>query len=56
MRKVYRWCPKGVVVEREECGQLVAFTASEQTCGECGADHGAILEEEGLEARLEGLA
>jgi hypothetical protein len=51
MGKVYRWCPEKVLVECEECGEKPTLTASTRTCGECGADHRAIVEEVGLEAR-----
>ena len=40
--RVYRWRPKNVVVECD-CGQRLALTASETTCGECGADHAAVV-------------
>ena len=53
MGKVYRWCPESLVVECE-CGNTPTLTASKQACGECEADHGAIVEEEvGLETRPE---
>jgi hypothetical protein len=44
MGKVYRWCPGCVVVECE-CGKNPTLTASKAACGECGADHQAIVEE-----------
>ncbi len=53
MGKVYRWCPKSVMIECEECGKNAILTASKSACGECGADHRATVEEEGLEARPE---
>ena len=53
MGKVYRWCPENVLVECEECGENTILTTSKRACGECGADHRAILEEVGLEARPE---
>jgi hypothetical protein len=53
MGKVYRWRPERVVVECE-CGSTLTLTASKQTrCGECGADHRALVEEVGLEAHPE---
>ena len=48
MGKVYRWCPESLVVECE-CGNTSTLTASKQACGECGTDHGSIVEEVGLE-------
>ncbi len=53
MGKVYRWCPESIVVECEKCGASVALTALKRNCSECGADHEAIIEKEGLEARPE---
>jgi hypothetical protein len=50
MGKVYRWWPENVLVECEECGENTTLTASMRACGECGADHRAIVEEVGLEA------
>jgi len=45
MGKVYRWCPESVVFKCE-CGEELVLTASSSTiCGECGADHKAIVEE-----------
>jgi len=50
MGKVYRWCPESVVLKCE-CGEKLVLTASSSTiCGECGADHEAIVEE-ALESR-----
>ena len=51
MGKVYRWRPESVVVECE-CGKKPILTASKTICGECRADHRAIVEEV-LEARPE---
>ena len=51
--KVYRWCPENVLVECDECGENTTLTVSTRACGECGADHRAIVEEVGLEARPE---
>ena len=36
--KVYKWRPENVLIECG-CGELITLTASETTCGECGADH-----------------
>jgi hypothetical protein len=35
---VYRWCPRGVLIECE-CGETVALTASQASCEACGAEH-----------------
>jgi Zn ribbon nucleic-acid-binding protein len=45
MGKVYMWRPESIVVECEECGKKPTLTVSKDTCGECGADHRAIVEE-----------
>ena len=50
MGKVYRWCPESIVVECK-CGKKLTLTASKNVCGQCDADHRAIVEE-ALEARL----
>jgi hypothetical protein len=42
---VYRWCPECVVIECD-CGERLTLTSSMTTCGECGADHGAVAREE----------
>ena len=44
MGKVYRWCPERAVVECT-CGEELTLSALKITCGECGADHAAIVEE-----------
>ncbi len=44
MGKVYRWCPERAVVECT-CGEEPTLSAFRSTCGECGADHAAIVEE-----------
>ena len=36
--KVYKWCPENVVVKCE-CGERLALTSLETTCGRCGVDH-----------------
>jgi hypothetical protein len=51
MGKVYRWCPANVRIECT-CGEEPTLSALRTTCGECGADHKAIVEEV-LEARPE---
>jgi hypothetical protein len=51
MGKVYRWWPESVVVECK-CGKRPTLTAFKKACGECGADHRAIVEGV-LEARPE---
>ena len=52
MGKIYTWRPESAVVECD-CGEELSLTASENAyCGECGADHRAIIEE-ALEARPE---
>jgi Zn finger protein HypA/HybF involved in hydrogenase expression len=53
MGKVYKWRPKSVVVECEECGKKPTLTASKHTCEECGADHRPVVEQL-LEARPDG--
>jgi hypothetical protein len=50
MGKVYMWRPESIVVECEECVKILTLTLSKSACGECGADHRAIVEEVGLEA------
>jgi hypothetical protein len=42
--KVYRWCPANVLVECT-CGEELSLTAFRTICGECGADHAAIVGE-----------
>ena len=42
---VYRWCPECVVIECD-CGERLTLTSSMATCGECSADHGAVVREE----------
>jgi len=46
---VYRWCLECVVVECDY-GERAILTVSTTTCGECGADHAAAVQEE-LNAR-----
>jgi hypothetical protein len=41
---VYRWSPECVVIECD-CGQRLALSGSTTTCGECGADHAAVVRE-----------
>ena len=43
--RVYRWCPESVVIECEVCAKNPILTYSKNACGECGADHGALVEE-----------
>src|SRR4051794_2137951 len=52
MGTIYRWCPESVLIECEVCGKKPTLTVSKDACGECGADHRAIVEEV-LEARPE---
>ncbi len=40
----YRWCPESVVIGCD-CREKLTLTASRTTCGRCGADHAAIVEE-----------
>jgi hypothetical protein len=49
MGTIYRWCPESVLIECE-CGKKPTLTVSKDACGECSADHRAIVEEV-LEAR-----
>jgi hypothetical protein len=51
MGKVYRWCPRSLVLECT-CGEELTLTAFVTTCPECGADHTDIAQEM-LEARPE---
>ena len=45
MGTVYTWCPESAVVECD-CGEkLFLTTSSGRVCGECGANHEAIVEE-----------
>ena len=45
MGTVYTWCPRSAVVECD-CGEkLYLTTSSGKVCGECGANHEAIVEE-----------
>ena len=44
MGKVYRWRPANVLVECT-CGEEPALSAFRTTCGECGANHGGLVEE-----------
>jgi hypothetical protein len=44
MGKAYRWCPERAVVECT-CGEELTLSALKTTCGECGADHAAIVED-----------
>ena len=43
--EVYKWRPESVVVECG-CGKELTLTAASTACGECGADHGAVMREE----------
>ncbi len=43
--RVYRWCPKRVVLECD-CGERLPLTGSMTTRGGCGADHAAVVREE----------
>ena len=43
--KVYKWCPENVVVKCE-CGERLALTSLETTCGRCGIDHGPTVQKE----------
>jgi hypothetical protein len=51
MGKVYKWRPANALVECT-CGEEPTLSAFRTTCGECGADHAAILGEV-LQARPE---
>ena len=44
MGKVYRWCPANTLVECT-CGEELTLSAFRTTCGECGTDHAALVEE-----------
>lgn len=52
MGKVYRWRPESVVVECG-CGEKPTLTASKHACGQCGADHRTVVQDEVSGARLE---
>jgi hypothetical protein len=52
MGEVYTWRPESVVVECD-CGERLTLTASTTTCGECGADHNAVVQEGLSDERLE---
>ncbi len=43
--RVYRWCPKRVVLECH-CGGRLTLTSSMTACDGCGADHVAVVREE----------
>jgi hypothetical protein len=46
MGTVYTWCPEKSAVVECDCGEkLVLTTSSGKVCGECGANHEAIVEE-----------
>jgi len=51
MGKVYRWRPASVLVECT-CGEEPTLSAFRTTCGECGADHAALVGDS-LDARPE---
>lgn len=42
---VYKWRPESVLIECE-CAEMVALTASETTCEECGAEHTGFVRED----------
>ena len=42
---VYKWHPGYVLLECG-CGEGLSLTCSMTTCGECGADHVAVVQEE----------
>ncbi len=44
MGEVYTWRPESVVVECD-CDESPTPTASTTTCGGCGADHKAVVQE-----------
>jgi hypothetical protein len=44
MGKVYRWRPANALVECT-CGEEPTLSAFRAICGECGADHGGLVEE-----------
>jgi hypothetical protein len=53
MGEVYTWRPESVVVECD-CGEKLTLTASSTTtCGECGAEHKAVVQEGLSDERLE---
>ena len=52
MGEVYTWRPESVVVQCD-CGERLILTASTTTCGECGADHKAVVQEGLSDERLE---
>ncbi|MBV9453566.1 MAG: hypothetical protein JOZ19_05520 [Rubrobacter sp.] len=43
--KVYRWCPKRIIVECD-CGEKLTLTGPVTICRWCGVDHAAVLQEE----------
>jgi hypothetical protein len=43
--KVYAWRPEHVAAECE-CGEKLDLSVLEATCGRCGADHAAVVQEE----------
>ncbi len=49
--EVYKWRPESVVVECG-CGKEPTLTPSSTACGECGADHGAVMREESTGRQL----
>lgn len=52
MGEVYTWHPESVVVECD-CGERLTLTASTTTCGECEADHKAVVQDGLSDERLE---
>ena len=42
--RVYRWCPKRVIVECE-CGERMTLASPMTTCVGCGTDHAALVRE-----------
>ncbi len=47
----YKWRPESVVVQCG-CGEEPTLTTSTSTCGECGTDHEAVIQEELTARRL----
>ncbi len=52
MGQVYTWRPESIAVECD-CGERLSLTASNTTCGGCGADHESATRE-GLDAGRSG--
>jgi hypothetical protein len=42
---VYKWYPEHLLLECG-CGEKLTLTCFMSTCGECGADHAAVVQEE----------